>query len=100
MSDEKNWIEQLFSIFNLSSCEASKKDWINKETLLEAELWHAIYACRKGICFQSQQGQTKFFLINQGKHAQQCVMFSLEIFLFKIENACVKKLKPRVKNEP
>jgi hypothetical protein len=46
--------------------------------------------------FQSQQGQTKVVFNNQGKNASQCVGFCLEIFLFKIEIACGKKLKQHV----
>jgi hypothetical protein len=41
-------------------------------------------------------GQTKVDFNNQGKNAQQCFAFLLEIVLFKIEIACGKKLKRRV----
>jgi hypothetical protein len=46
--------------------------------------------------FQSKLGQTKVEFNNQGKNASLCVAFRLEIFLFKIEIACGKKLKRRV----
>ncbi len=46
--------------------------------------------------FQSQLGQTKVDFNNQGKNAPQWLAFWLEIFLFKIEIAHVKKLKRRV----
>ncbi len=46
--------------------------------------------------FQSHLGQTKVDFNNQGKNAPQCIAFWLEIFLFKIEIACGKKLKLRV----
>jgi hypothetical protein len=46
--------------------------------------------------FQSQQGQTKVDFNNQGKNAMQCDAFRLEIFLYKFEIACGKKLKRRV----
>jgi hypothetical protein len=45
--------------------------------------------------FQSQLGQTKVDFNNQGKNAPQRIAFWLEIFLFKIEIACGKKLKRR-----
>jgi hypothetical protein len=50
--------------------------------------------------FQSHLGQTKVDFNNQGKNALQCVAFWLEIFLFKIEIACGKKLKRRVATSP
>jgi hypothetical protein len=46
--------------------------------------------------FQSQLGQTKVDINNQGKNGPQCIAFSLEIFLFKIEIAWGKKLKRHV----
>ncbi len=62
----------------------------------KAELQHAIYACRKLMHFQSHPGQNMVDFNNQGKNAPQCIAFWLEIFLFKIEIACGKKLKRRV----
>jgi hypothetical protein len=59
--------------------------------MLKAKLRHG-----KHMHFQSQLGQTKVVFNNQGKNAPQCVAFQLEIFLFKIEIACGKKLKQHV----
>jgi hypothetical protein len=68
----------------------SSEHWKN---LIKGSLWHIVYACGKRMRFQSQLGQTKVDFNNQGKNAPQCVAFWLEIFLFKIEIACGKKLK-------
>ncbi len=53
-----------------------------------------MYVCKKCMHFQSHVGQTKAVFDNQGKNAQQCVAFSIEIFIYsKVENVCDKKLK-------
>ncbi len=62
-------------------------------SVLKAELRHAIYTCGKRMRFQNKLGQTKVDFNNQSKSALQCIAFWLEIFLFKIEIACSKKLK-------
>ncbi len=54
---------------------------------------HTVYACWKCMRFQSQLGQTKIDFNNQDNNALQYVAFWLEIFLFKIEIKCGKKLK-------
>ncbi len=58
---------------------------------------HPVYACGKHMhvrtYFQAVPANRRFFSTNQSKIATLCVAFWLEIFLFKIENACVKKLK-------
>ncbi len=51
---------------------------------------------KKRMHFLSQLGQIKVDFNNQDKNALQCDAFWLEIFLFKIEIACGKKLKWRV----
>ena len=57
---------------------------------------HAENACvlrTIGIYLQAVWANPRFISSNQGKNATLCVAISLGIFLFKIENACVKNLK-------
>ncbi len=53
--------------------------------------------CGRPIHSQSQLGQTKVVVDNQGKNALVLVAYSIGIFLFKIEIECGKKLKQDVK---
>ena len=46
--------------------------------------------------FRASWAKPRLFFDNQGKNAQQCLKFSLGIFLFENENACVKNLKRHV----
>ena len=67
-------------------------DTIDINTNIKAEFQHAICAC----VFRASWAEPRFISSNQGKNATQCLEFSLGIFLFENENACIKKLKRRV----
>ncbi len=68
--------------------------------LSKTELQHTVYAWGERMRFQSQLGQTKVDFNNQGKNATQRIAFWLEIFLFKIEIACGKKVETACGNKP
>ena len=59
---------------------------------------HPVYPCGKHMHFQSPVGQTKAVFDNQGQNTMLCDEFWLGIFLFEIENTCVKELNRDDKN--
>ena len=56
--------------------------------------WDTAFMHAENACtFRANWAKPRLFFDNQGKKAQQCVKFSLGIFLFENKNTCVKNLK-------